>query len=235
MFEQALLESARHFPGARRTYSTAASLVLQTGFLAAFVLVPLLASRAVPDFVPLPAPIWMPHLDNPAPEIERTASGGGGTSVFVVSGTLAPPSRIPRLDRRISAEEVAPVQIGDTRSIGSNSGIPNVLGNGPGPALPDDPAAKHPPASVLEQGVVLSRVQPIYPQLAIMSRIQGTVHLNAVITSRGTLEALRVLSGPPMLARAARDAVEQWKFLPYILNGKPIEVQTEVIVNFSLN
>ena len=234
MFEQALLESAPHSPNARRTYSTAASLVLQAGFLAAFVLVPLLASRAVPDFVPLPAPIWMPHLDNPAPEPERTASGGG-TNVFVVSRTVAPPSRIPRLDRRASTEEVAPVQIGDTRSTGSNAGIPNVLGNGAGPTLPDDPAAKHPLVSVLQEGVVLSRVQPIYPQLAIQTRIQGTVHLNAVITSRGTLEELRVLSGPPILARAAREAVEQWKFRPYVLNGKPIEVQTEVIVNFSLN
>ena len=234
MFEQALLESAPHSPDARRTYSTAASLVLQAGFLAAFVLVPLLASRAVPDFVPLPAPIWMPHLDNPAPEPERTASGGG-TNVFVVSRTVAPPSRIPRLDRRPSTEEVAPVQIGDTRSTGSKTGILNALGNGAGPALPDGPAAKHPLVSVLQEGVVLSRVQPIYPQLAITNRIQGTVHLNAIITSRGTLEELRVLSGPPVLARAAREAVEQWKFRPYVLNGKPIEVQTEVIVNFSLN
>jgi len=234
MFEQALLESAPHSPDARRTYSTAASLVLQAGFLATFVLLPLLASRAVPDFVPLPAPIWMPHLDNPAPEVERTASGGG-TNVFVASRTVAPPSRIPRLDRRVSTEEVAPVEIGTNRSIGSNTGIPNVLGSGPGPTLPDNPAAKHSPVSVLEQGVVLSRVQPIYPQLAITNRIQGTVHLNAVITSRGTLEELRVLSGPPMLARAAREAVEQWKFRPYILNGQPIEVKTEVMVNFSLN
>src|SRR3954468_22285306 len=234
MFEQALLESAPHSPDARRTYSTAASLVLQAAFLAAFVLVPLLASRAVPDFVPLPAPIWMPHLDNPAPEVERTASGGG-TNVIVVSRTVAPPSRIPRLDRRVSPEDVAPVQIGNTRTSGNDTGIPNVLGNGPGPVLPDDPAAKHPLVSVLQEGVVLSRVQPIYPQLAITNRIQGTVHLNAVITSHGTLEGLRVLSGPPMLARAAREAVEQWKFRPYVLNGKPIEVQTEVIVNFSLN
>src|SRR3954467_11845760 len=106
MFDQARVDSARLFPGARRTYSTAASLLLQAGFLAAFVLVPLLASRAVPDFLPLPAPIWIPHLDNPAPEVERTASSGG-TNVFVVSRTVAPPSRIPRLDRRVSTEDVA--------------------------------------------------------------------------------------------------------------------------------
>jgi len=234
MFEQALLESARHSPGTQRTIFTAASLLLQAGFLAAFVLVPLLASRAVPDFVALPAPIWMPHLDDPAPEVERAPSSGG-TNVFVVSRTVAPPSRIAPLDRRVSTEEVAPVQIGNTRTTGSNTGIPNVLGNGPGPVLPDDPSAKHPLVSVLQEGVVLSRVQPIYPQLAITNRIQGTVHLNAVITSRGTLEELSVISGPPMLARAAREAVQQWKFRPYILNGKPIEVQTEVIVNFSLN
>src|SRR3954470_7230347 len=90
MFEDALLESAKHSPGTQRTVSTAASLLLQTGFLAMFVIVPLLATRAVPDFVPLPAPIWLPHLENPAPEPVPTASSGG-SDVFVVSQTMAPP------------------------------------------------------------------------------------------------------------------------------------------------
>ena len=83
--------------------------------------------------------------------------------------------------------------------------------------------------------MVISRVQPIYPHLAIVNRVQGTVHLNALIASNGTLQDLRVMSGPPMLADAAKQAVGLWKFRPYVLNGKPIEVQTEIIVKFSLN
>jgi protein TonB len=83
--------------------------------------------------------------------------------------------------------------------------------------------------------MVVTRVQPIYPHIAIVNRVQGTVRLNALIAPNGTLQDLRVMSGPAMLADAAKLAVGQWKFRPYVLNGKPIEVQTEVIVNFLLN
>jgi protein TonB len=233
MFEEALLESARQSTGKQRTISTAASLLLQTGFLAAFVIVPLLATRAVPDFVPLPAPIWLPHLDNPAPELLPTGTSGG-SELFVASRVLTPPSQIKPLDRRPSVEEIGPVQIRNTHIVGS-SNISNLIGSGPEPVIPENPATKHPPVSVLEQGVVLTRVQPVYPRIAIVNRIQGPVHLHAVIAANGNLEALRVLDGHPMLARAALDAVRQWRFRPYVLNGKPIEVQTEVIVNFTLN
>ena len=82
---------------------------------------------------------------------------------------------------------------------------------------------------------MISCVQPVYPHIAIVNRVQGSVHLNAIITANGTLESLHVISGHPMLAQAALEAVQQWRFRPYVLNGKPIEVQTEVTVNFSLN
>jgi periplasmic protein TonB len=233
MFEDALLESARRSTGKQRTISTAASLLLQTGFLAAFIVLPLIARQAMPDLLLQRRPIWIPQLDTPAPEVERSGESTG-SAIFVTSRTISPPSRIGKLDRRPSVEDVAPAQIG-TNHTTATTGLPDVLGNGSGPVIPENPRSKHAIASVLERGVVVSRVQPVYPHLAIVNRIQGSVHINATISSTGALESVRAVSGDLTLARAALDAVRQWRFRPYVLNGKPIEVQTEVIVNFTLN
>ena len=80
----------------------------------------------------------------------------------------------------------------------------------------------------------MRKVEPRYPPLAIVARIQGTVVLEAVISKAGTIENLRLVSGNPMLAGAALDAVSQWRYRPYILNGDVIEVETEITVNFVL-
>jgi protein TonB len=77
-------------------------------------------------------------------------------------------------------------------------------------------------------------VQPAYPPLARSARIQGTVVLQAVISKQGTIENLSVLSGHPMLVQAALDAVRHWRYRPYILNSEPVEVETQITVNFSL-
>jgi periplasmic protein TonB len=233
MFEQALLESARHSTGKQRTISTAASLLLQTGFLAAFIVVPLIARQAMPGLLVQRPPIWIPQLETPAPEIQNSGASAG-PGVFIAARTISPPSRIGKLDRRVSVEDVAPVQIGTNHTTGA-TGLREILGNGSGPVIPENPGSKHTIASVLERGVVVSRVQPVYPHLAIVNRIQGSVHINAIISSTGALESVRAVSGDLTLARAALDAVRQWRFRPYVLNGKPIEVQTEVIVNFTLN
>jgi protein TonB len=84
------------------------------------------------------------------------------------------------------------------------------------------------------EGNLIRRVQPIYPPLARSARIQGAVILAAVISKAGTIDDLRVVSGHPMLVRAAIDAVSQWRYRPYILNNEPIEVETQITVNFFL-
>jgi protein TonB len=85
------------------------------------------------------------------------------------------------------------------------------------------------------EGNLIFRVQPDYPSLARQVRVQGQVVLRAVISREGTIENLQVLSGHPMLVRAAVEAVRQWKYRPYLLNGEPVEVETEVKVNFILS
>jgi protein TonB len=85
------------------------------------------------------------------------------------------------------------------------------------------------------QGMVLHKVQPTYPPLARTARVQGSVILAAVIGKDGTIQNLHVISGHPLLTQAALDAVRQWRYRPYILNGEPVEVDTQVTVNFTLS
>ena len=85
------------------------------------------------------------------------------------------------------------------------------------------------------EGNLISRMQPIYPPLARQARIQGSVELRAIISRAGTIENLTVVSGHPMLIRAGIDAVRKWRYRPYLLNNEPIEVETEITVNFTLS
>jgi len=84
-------------------------------------------------------------------------------------------------------------------------------------------------------GLLIKKVTPNYPQLAKQARIQGTVVLTAEISKEGTIQNLQLVSGHPMLAPAAIEAVKQWRYKPYLLNGEPVAVETQVQVNFSLS
>ena len=90
-------------------------------------------------------------------------------------------------------------------------------------------------ASGVSQGLVVHRVQPLYPPEARRARVQGTVVMQAVIGKDGTIKDLRVVTGDPMLDDAALDAVRQWQYRPYILNGDPVEVDTQIEVHFTLS
>jgi len=87
----------------------------------------------------------------------------------------------------------------------------------------------------VSQGLLIKKVEPAYPQLARQARIQGAVLLQALINKDGTIENLQLISGHPMLAPAAIEAVKQWIYKPYLLNGNPVAVQTQVEVNFQLS
>ena len=84
------------------------------------------------------------------------------------------------------------------------------------------------------QSVTLS-VPPDYPLLARQMKVQGAVSLQALISREGTIQELQILSGPAILAVAAREAVKQWHFKPYILNGQAVETQARILVNFTIS
>jgi protein TonB len=89
-------------------------------------------------------------------------------------------------------------------------------------------------SSGVQQGNLINKVTPVYPPIAKNARISGTVVLQAVISKTGVVENLRAISGHPMLIPAAVEAVKQWRYKPYFLNGEPVEVETTVSVIFSL-
>jgi TonB family protein len=84
------------------------------------------------------------------------------------------------------------------------------------------------------QGNILTKAVPVYPPAAKKARIQGKVVLDAVIGTDGTVESLRVLSGPQELQQSALDAVRQWTYKPYLVNGEPVEVETTVNIIYML-
>jgi TonB family protein len=82
---------------------------------------------------------------------------------------------------------------------------------------------------------LIRTVPPVYPQLAEEARIQGTVRFRMIIAADGHVQNLQLVSGHPLLVKAARDAVQQWVYRPTLLNGEPVEVVTTVDVNFTLS
>ena len=84
------------------------------------------------------------------------------------------------------------------------------------------------------QSYLIRRIEPTYPPIAKSAGVQGEVLIKAIISSEGKIEQAQVISGSPWLSRAALDAIRQWRYRPYLLNDKPVEVETEITVNFYL-
>jgi periplasmic protein TonB len=90
-------------------------------------------------------------------------------------------------------------------------------------------------SSGVSQGLLLKKVTPLYPEAARQAGIQGHVVLGAVIGKNGDIESLTLISGDPALTDAATGAVRQWKYKPYLLQGQPVRVETQILVNFTLS
>jgi periplasmic protein TonB len=88
--------------------------------------------------------------------------------------------------------------------------------------------------SGISSGLLLAKIEPVYPPVARQARVQGTVVLTAIIGKDGLIKDLSLVSGHPLLVPAAIDSVKQRKYRPYLLNGHPVEVQTQVQINFTL-
>jgi len=244
MFADCMLENSWAHRS-RRSWTTLSSFGLQAVIIGLLLFLPLLRSVAVPlvrRTVSVPVSAW-----NPAPQPAQTRPQPQRGSPMQIIATRAPfvaPGQIPHTVEMTDLGTAAP-EFPGTCTIGCD---PTLIGSGPGvqgfpiplsgarpimPAAPPKPAHLFRISSMLE-GSLIRRVQPIYPPLARNARVQGAVVLFATISAAGTIENLRVLSGHPLLAGAAIDAVKQWRYRPYILNGEPIEVETEITVNFVL-
>jgi protein TonB len=118
---------------------------------------------------------------------------------------------------------------------GSASGVMgSVFGSGNAPKVQAAPPKKINISAGVAVGNLIQKTSPVYPPIAKAARVSGTVVLQATISKTGTIENLRVISGPAMLQQAALDAVRSWRYRPYLLNNDPVEVETTVNVIFSL-
>jgi protein TonB len=162
----------------------------------------------------------------------------------IVNGQLRTPTKIPEKVQMIKEDEAPPPVMSSGVVGGVPGGIPGgQMGGVIGGIISSAPVAVPKVATPqrvrvsqgVTQGLLIRKIQPNYPPLARQARIQGSVLLQAEISKDGTIENLHLLSGHPMLAPAAIEAVKQWKYKPYILNGEPVEVETQITVNFTLS
>jgi protein TonB len=237
VFQQSILSSA----DSRRPWTFSVSLLAQALFIAIAVLIPLLAKPMLPGLnaaivsLQLPTP---PRASAPPPPQQVAAVRPRQFSEVLRQPRQMPARALPLVD--------APPSV-DVNRIG-------VSGAGPGgasidifadnvrvaPPPPSEPAAapeaEPTPISVggaVQAARIISRVVPLYPDLARRTGISGVVRLQAIIAADGTIAELTVLSGHPFLVRAAVDAVMQWRYRPTVLNGKPVPVNTQIDVNFT--
>ena len=239
MFADALLDSHHQ---SRHGWATLTSFGIQAIFIACLLILPLLYTQVLPTWKSV-TPAAMPRLGAaPIQPAASTHSTGGVMSIFNATRLdLLLRPQVTRYGSHLESSE-APPDVTFAREGGGGGGSPDGVLNGIGDANPHVIMPRHSEGvamqlhkSVMMEGFLIHRIDPPYPSLARMAGVQGTVVLAAVIGIDGTVQKLQVLSGHPLLVQAARDAVAQWRYRPYILNGSPIQVDTQITVKFTLS
>ena len=229
-----LLSSA---PG-KKAGALAASLAAQSFALGTLLMIPLVytdrlpfAQLQLPTFLPPPRP----ELPKPEPTLRRRAMPR-------VWNPFVSPTTIPPLNRQLDLIDNAP---GLPDRIDSGPPIPTMPNMITAPIISPPPLLPHlveatpsKPIAVtsdIQSAKLIHKVIPVYPYLARITRISGTVRLQATVSVEGTIEKLEVISGNPMLVPAAVDAVRQWIYRPTILHNIPVEVIAPIDVIFTLS
>jgi len=236
MFRETLLESS---PMARRNkrWPMATAFVAELIVAGILIMVPLFSTGVLPSFARVADPIFRP--EKPV-EIKRVrpqpTSGTGptmdGSHTTVVTLASTNPDQIHLGPPRPTTNDPADPNL--VRNDGFRNPLENLInkgGNKDGPVRRGNDSGPV-KVSSLSEARLLNRVEPIYPKMAIIAGIRGEVKLHAIIARDGSIQSLNVSSGHPILAAAALDAVRQWRYQPYILNGDPVEVDTLITVNF---
>jgi protein TonB len=245
MFEDSLIESGGRLK-TKRGMTTTTAFIFQACLVGVLVLVPLLFTEALPKAQlmtllvapPPPPPPPPPPAAAPVHVVKQIQTD-------IINGQLRTPTKIPEKVQMIKEDEAPPPVMSASGVVGGvPGGVPGgQMGGVIGGIISSTPVAVPKVATPqrvrvsqgVTQGLLVRKVQPAYPPLARQARIQGTVLLQAEISKDGTIENLHLISGHPMLAPAAIEAVKQWRYKPYILNGEPVEVETQITVNFTLS
>jgi len=249
MFADSLLE----FSGAnkRKAVATTTSVLLNCLAVGCMLAIPLVFTEQLPKaqlltflVAPPPPPPPPPPAAAVAQKLVRVV-----TTDVLSTGQLRTPSRIPQRVQMIKEDEAPPpIYAGGGVVGGVPGGIPGgQLGGVIGgivsatsslsaiPKLTPTVPQRVRISQGVTKGLLIHRVDPPYPPLARAARVQGEVVLSAIISINGDIQNLQLVSGHPMLVPTAIEAVRQWRYKPYLLNGQPVEVETTITVIFSLN
>jgi protein TonB len=171
----------------------------------------------------------------PSPKTTAPAAETDTDSEPEVTQRLIVKNEPPRTTKPAAAQQPEAVQEPTGIALGAAPDPKALAGLSTGPANTPKPTAQVIKVSQgVMEGLLLKRVQPRYPAQAMQMRIQGAVQLQATISKTGDITNLKIVSGDGILARSAQEAVKQWKYKPYYLNGDPVEIQTQILVNFKL-
>jgi len=244
MFEDSLIESGGRLK-TKRGATTLFSFVLQMILLGVLILIPLLYTEALPKQQLMTFLVAPPPPPPPPPPAAAPIKVVKQIQTEIINGQLRTPTKIPQKIQMIKEEEAPPPMNSMAGVVGGvPGGVPGgQMGGVIGGIISSTPVSVPKAATPtrvrvsqgVTQGLLIRKVQPTYPPLARQARIQGAVLLQAEISKDGTIQNLRLISGHPMLTSAAIDAVKQWRYKPYILNGEPVEVETQITVNFTLS
>jgi len=246
MFTDSLLEFG--VQRKRKVFATTTSFIVNCLVIGIMLAVPLMFTDELPKaqlltFLVAPPP---PPPPPPPPAAAEVHVVKQIQTDMLNSGQLRTPAKIPQKIQMIKEDEAPPPMAATGGVVGGvPGGIPGgQLGGVIGSVISSSNAAvpKFVPVTPqririsqgVTRGLLVHREEPAYPPLARAARVQGEVVLSAVIDGNGQIQNLQLVSGHPMLAPAAIDAVKQWKYKPYFLNGEPVEVETTINVNFTL-
>jgi periplasmic protein TonB len=232
LFEDSIFESTGRIRTRSRGWMVA-TFLLNGSILVALILIPLIYPEALPrqalTFL-LTAP-KAPPSQPPLPKETLRGSNSMATTVTLARPAMPPISSIASTDPVAPEESMISLNEGPALPGGTND-----VFNRRGPGTVVHEASKGPMhvSSGVMAGAVIAKNTPVYPLIAKSAGVEGVVVLLATISKYGTIENLRVASGPALLQQAAIDAVKTWRYRPYLLNGEPVEVETTVNVVFSL-
>src|SRR5579863_226067 len=243
MFEDSLIESGGRLK-TKRAWTSIVSFAIQIVIVGVMILIPLIFTEALPRTQLMTFLVAPPPPPPPPPPAAAPVKVVKVIQTDIVNGQLRTPTKIPQKVQMIKEEEAPPPVMASTGVVGGvPGGVPGgSMGGVIGSVLSSTPTVAPKIAapqrvrvsSGVQSGLLVRRVNPVYPPLARQARIQGVVLLQAEISKEGNIINLQLISGHPMLAPAAIEAVKQWKYKPYLLNGEPVEVETQVQVNFTL-
>jgi periplasmic protein TonB len=252
MFEQTFVGGGK----TKKTWTVLVAFVAQIVLIVIAVIIPMIYFDVLPtaqltSFLVAPPP--------PPPPPPPPAAAPPVKVVKVIprqfdAGKLMAPKVVPKEVAVIKEEELPPPSAGVGGVVG---GVPGGVAGGaaggvlggiigavpsaaPPPPPPPEKKAPPPPQRIrvggnVQQAKLVRQPRPVYPPLAKQARISGVVRLSAVISKNGTIQELQVISGHPLLVPAALEAVKQWVYQPTLLNGEPVEVVTQIDVNFTLS